>query len=411
MSRTLYASVLSWFLLSLFYAYQYIYRVLPGMIVPELMYSFDITSDDIGTLGIYYIGYGLFHIPIGLLMDRYPVRIVVPACLLLCIAGNFPLIYSQSWTAVYIGRLVVGMGSSGAIIGIFKILAVGFSEKTFSKLLGVSVSLGLAGAVFGTEPLSKMFEIYGWKNVLQVIMFLGLILAVAIILFVKQKPSLYEEHRTIKEDLITVFKCRKLLLLGLFGGLMVGPLEGFADAWGREFFKIVYSLDSDLSARFPSLIFLGMCIGCSTIGYVGQKTNAYYGILIFSALIMAGLFVWTLSGTCPYSLMYMIFSVVGVLCAYQIIVIYKATTYLPPSLTGISSAIANCIMMGCGFLFHKVIGKIMLLNAYVENDIIKYPPEAFIKALASIPLALFIAAVGLILLKIFDKKDLKAIVK
>ncbi len=409
-SKALIMSIFFWLLGSIFYAYQYVFRVLPNLIVADIMDIFHVTSDHIGSLGgIYYIGYSLVLIPIGILADRFSAKRVLPACILLCVCGNLPLILGDSWSMTLIGRLFVGIGSAGAPIGLFKIISMHFNDKHFSKLLGISVSIGLIGAVFGSEPLAHLFSIYGWQVVIKAFMYFGFVLALVTYIFLPKDKEIIEET-SILEDIKQVLTSKKVIALSIMGGLMLGPLEGFADVWGKEFFQTVYNMDGNLAARLPSLIFLGMCLGCSVIGYVAQKTGAYYGIMITAAAIMAGCFIWVLSGQCPCALMYLIFSVVGILSAYQIILIYKTTTYMPVRMTGLTAAVCNSFIMLFGFAFHKVIGKVMLIYSVELNDTINYPAEAFIKALAIIPAALIVALVGLVILRQIDRRNLNEMI-
>ncbi|MGL9681492.1 MAG: hypothetical protein ACR5K2_00455 [Wolbachia sp.] len=58
-------------LVSLFYVYQYILRVIPSVVVPELMVRFNIGTTKIGQFcGLYYAGHVLAHIPAGIFLDR-----------------------------------------------------------------------------------------------------------------------------------------------------------------------------------------------------------------------------------------------------------------------------------------------------------------------------------------------------
>ena len=56
-----------WIIASLFYAYQYILRVMPNIMLDDIMQQFNLSSATFGQFsGVYYIGYSLMHIPLGL---------------------------------------------------------------------------------------------------------------------------------------------------------------------------------------------------------------------------------------------------------------------------------------------------------------------------------------------------------
>lgn len=397
-------AVFLWILVSVFYAYQYIFRVLPNLIIPEMIDIFGIGAENIGDLGVYYLGYGLAHIPLGILADRFSAKKVIPVCILLCSLGNLPLIMSDSWNITIWGRIIVGIGSSAAPIALFKVISQCFNERLFERLLGASVACGLIGAVFGGEPLQAAFDSYTWQVVLQYTIYFGIALSIVTFILMPKEDNEVEENEksSIWSDVKMVLTSKQVLMLSILGGFMLGPLEGFADVWGKEFFIQVYNYDSDIAARLPSLIFLGMIVGCLFIGHVSSKTKAYFGIPIFAGVVMGGVFTAVLMLKCSCALMYLLFSVVGVLSAYQIVIIYKATTYMPKRLTGMTSAVTNSIIMAFGFISHKIIGLRMSKFSIVLNDAVHYPEEAFIKALAIIPIGLFLGAFGLMILKMKD---------
>ena len=63
-SRTLAWGV--WIIASVFYAYQYILRVMPNIMLSDIMQQFGISAATFGQFsGVYYIGYSLMHLPIG----------------------------------------------------------------------------------------------------------------------------------------------------------------------------------------------------------------------------------------------------------------------------------------------------------------------------------------------------------
>ncbi|MBA2653135.1 MAG: MFS transporter, partial [Tatlockia sp.] len=149
-----------WIIASLFYAYQYILRVMPNIMLDNFIQQFHIDTVVFGQFsGIYYLGYSLIHLPIGIMLDRFGPRKVMTACILLTVLGLMPLLFAEQWTYPLIGRLLIGMGSSAAILGTFKIIRIGFKEEYFARMLSFSVTIGLLGAIYGGGPVSYLCSI------------------------------------------------------------------------------------------------------------------------------------------------------------------------------------------------------------------------------------------------------------
>ena len=396
MSKSLF-SWFVWFVVSIFYAYQYIVRVLPNIIMPDVMNKFQLNAALFGQFsGIYYLSYALMHIPLGILLDRYSPKKILSFSIVLTAIGLLPLIYSNTWFLPLFGRLLVGCGSSAAILGVFKIIRIFFPEDHFTRMLGLSVTIGLCGAIYGGEPLEYLKQEKGWEFLVHALFFAGIALAFLTYLLVPNHSAQeLDKKNAIMADIFQVLTHKKVVLVCVLGGLMVGPLEGFADVWGKEFFKAVYNFSDNVSARLPSLTFLGMCFGASVLSYIADKTKAYYPIVILSAFIMGISFVFILLKVFSETYLSFLLVLVGVLSAYQIPVIYKASCYVEESKMGLCTSCANMIIMLFGYVFHSSIGILMDMKSQVNNV---YKAEDYIFSISVIPLALFFAACGFYLI-------------
>ena len=66
---------LMWFSAALFYFYQFILRVSPSVMTEELQSYLLVSGCALGALtSLYYWGYSLFQIPVGIIMDRVGTR-------------------------------------------------------------------------------------------------------------------------------------------------------------------------------------------------------------------------------------------------------------------------------------------------------------------------------------------------
>lgn len=382
---------LMWAAAALFYAYQYVLRVIPNILMPDLINHFQTTSAEFGQFaGLYYIGYAGAHIPLGIWLDRKNPKIVIPACIIITILGVLPLLFSNQIIIANMGRLVMGIGSSGAILGAFKVIRLGFAENHFNRMLGLCVTIGLIGALYGGLPISYMLVSSSWQTVITIICWIGVALAVTTYFVI---PSTYvksEHSKNIWHDVKQVLTNKTVLLVCICSGLMVGPLEGFADVWGASFLQSVYKIDVSYASGITSLIFLGMCIGSSGLTYIADKLQKHIPIIILCGLFMALAFVYMLSAQAPYAVLSPLFIVIGICCAYQIISIYVASTFVNEKFVGITTAVANMIIMTFGYFFHSTIG-VAMGKHQVDGTFL---PEQYKLGLAVIPISLVVACIG-----------------
>lgn len=378
-----------WFIASLFYAYQYIIRVLPNILMPEIMDKFHISAAIFGQFsGVYYLTYAGLHIPVGLMLDRWGAKRVLPLCITATFAGLLPLIYTDIWAYPVIGRALIGFGSSGAILGAFKIIRMGFPEHQFTRMLGISVTIGLLGALYGGQPVHYLLKILGWEQVIQILVLVGIVLAIAAYLVIPKETAQHSSQSSfgmVKE----VFSNRKVIFVCLLGGLMVGPLEGFADAWGQAFLKSVYVLEDGVAARIPSIMYLGMCFGSPLLSYWADRSQAHLKVVAFAGWTMGLGFLFLLVGGWSVNVLSVLFFIIGFMCAYQISVIYKASTFVSPNLAGLTTSCANMIIMLFGYVFHSSIGVLLDMSATAPHV---YSATDFSLAIAVIPAGCLIGA-------------------
>lgn len=183
----------------------------------------------------------------------------------------------------------------------------------------------------------------------------------------------------------------------LLSGFLVGPLEGFADVWSSSFFIHVYGLSETVAASLPSAIFLGMCFGGPILSLIADKTKSYLGTTVAAGLIMAIIFTTLIMGIMPVAMITPAFALVGICCAYQIIAIYKASTYVSQGAMGLTTAVANMIIMSFGYPFHATIGSIVNAMGGISNA------TALMYGISVIPAALFIGSIGFIFVAIHDR--------
>ncbi|MDR1235891.1 MAG: MFS transporter [Holosporaceae bacterium] len=395
------AAWIMWLTASIFYAYQYILRVMPSVLLDDIMQQFSMNTTIFGQFsGIYYIGYSLMHIPLGIMLDKYGPKKIIPVCILLSATGTLPLIFGKEWIFPTIGRVITGIGSSAAILGTFKIIRMAFDEKRFTRMLSFSVTIGVLGAIYGGSPVRAMCGVFGYGSTIGILAAVGAVLA-GVAFFVI--PDTEEEGRgdsgqSMFSGLRDVLTNWKVIITCFSSGLMVGPLEGFADIWGPKFLNRCYGIDGTKAGYLTSMIFIGMCFGAPVLNFIAEKIG-YIRSIIFSAITMFIIFVMLLTKVFNTLSLTVCFVIVGVCSAYQILAIYKVSTYVSKNTANLTTAVANMIIMIFGYVFHGIIGGV--INIFSESGM----DSAFCYGIAAVPAGLLIGAFGFMIISRAESRE------
>jgi len=391
MTQNIISTLFIWFIASIFYAYQYVLRVLPNSMMDDIMVQYSMDSALFGQYsGIYYIGYALMQIPIGIMLDKHGPKKVMSISLVLIAIGMFPIIFTNIWFYPIIGRLFIGIGSASAILGAFQITRMLFKPHNISKMYGITMFVGISGAIFGGEPINILCTEYGYKSVTLALSIFGFVLS-AIIYFTfpniteSKAPTTYSE---IKE----IFTNKRLMILSIISGFLVGPTECFSYIWGQEFLQNVYGFNIASSNVTMSLVFVGCCIGSIILPIIADKNDRYIETLIVLALVMMALFIMIISFRINGIYLMVTIFTIGIGSAYEVLSLYKVTNYVHKNSASLATATCNMLIMLFGYGFHFVTG--LVVNIYMPDG----AAVAYSYGIMIIPITLGIGLAGLIYL-------------
>jgi len=380
-----------------FFAFQFILRLFPGLVISEFFAKYHIGATDYGLFAsLYYLGYASMQIPVALLLDKIGPRIVISLSALLCAFSTWLLVVSPSWELALLSRFLIGVGSVVGFLGTSKIISQWFPQNRYAQLVGLSFSFGLLGAVYGGRPVSFMIDQLGWQEVAQLLSITALALGVLTFLFLRGKSTPQEEQYPVVKSLRQLFSYKPLIILAFANLLMVGALEGFADVWGVSYLINAKQITKGEAAGITSYIFIGMLFGGPILGFFAEKFKAHHNVILIAGLGMSLLLMLVLAfhaHLSTYALMVVMF-LTGILCCYQVVVFATGAQLVPIHLMGITIALLNCINMFGGSFFHWSIGLIMDYcdpNTLV-NGVRTYSLDAYTYALCLIPVCSMLGA-------------------
>lgn len=404
-----------WLVAILFFAYQFIMRVFTGLVVPEIMIKFQVDATDFGLFSaMYYYGYAGMQIPVAYLLDRYGPRMIISLCCFVCATSCVLFYVAESWYLALLARFLIGAGSAAGFLGVSKIISLYFPFRVYARMVGISFTLGLLGAIYGGNPVSRLIGLYGWENVWLIIAGVGFLIAFLLVLIIKPyKTSFLHEGPSFIKNFKSLLSFPVLLLMAGANFLMVGPLEGFADVWGVPYLMQAYEFSKGDASYITSAVFTGMLIGGPLLAFIAEKLNAAYQVTGLAGIFMALLFAVMLinGGGIGFYPLYGMMFVVGILCCYQVLVFAIGTSCVPENTRGVTVAFLNCINMLGGSFFHTSIG--ILMDTFWVCEIIggerTYGTYAYNCSLWIIPVAAFIGGCVFLLLWIKPQNQQEAL--
>lgn len=402
-TKSLNKPILLWSFATLFFAFQFILRLSTGILREEIIQKFTIDVIEFGTLaGYYYLGYAGMQIPIGIMLDKFNLRLVVFVCIIISSVGVLTFVATSDWYYLLIGRAMIGAGSAVGFLAVAKVTKTYFPPKYHSTMLGFSLTFGLIGAVFGVTPMKMLFEHFGYYNTFNGLALAGLVIGFMILAINTNSIPHYEDQQkydsSVGNQIIKLLFNPTILLIGIFGGFMVGVLEGFADLWAMPFFQQVYNMTEINSNLITSFIYIGMCFGGPVLAIVASFFKAPNLMIILTGLLTTIIFaILFYAPSLSFFTSSCIMFILGVLCCYQVLVFTVASSMVDKASAGLTIAIINCINMSFGHLFHKVIS--ILIQSSWNGQVGAtgmpfYTRDDFITSLSAIPLGCLIGAIG-----------------
>lgn len=405
----------------LFFAYQFVMRVAPGLVMPELMQKFQIDATAYGLFAsLYYFGYAGMQIPVALFLDRFGPKKVITLSVLLCSVGTLSLVFTDHWWIALCSRFLIGAGSAAGFLGASKVISLWFPKQHYTRMVGLTFTFGLMGALYGGKPVSSLIASFGWETVLMLVGVVGFGLALFIFMILRESASEVaseQEKRSVSrevslwQELKSIVCNKELILIAASNFLMVGALEGFADVWGVPYLVATRGISKSDAALLTSTIFFGMIFGGPLLAYLSSKLKSETVVTIGCGFLMAFIFALMLGFNLQLTdgMLYVLLFITGILCCYQVLVFSIGVGQVPLHLTGITVAFLNCVNMLGGSFFHSSIGHLMdyFWTGELQNGVKVYEANAYVNALAIIPLAAVVGSVVLMMVRYKKGKNLK----
>ncbi len=169
------------------YYVSYIFRAVNAVLGPGLAAEFGLSAAQLGLLtGVYFFSFGLFQIPLGVLLDRFGPRRVNGTLLLLAAAGAVVFSISQSFESLVMGRALIGLGVSACLMASMQAFVLWFPAERTATMIALAYSMGGLGAITASVPLELALRYFDWRQIFQALAVVTLGLSAAFALWVPE---------------------------------------------------------------------------------------------------------------------------------------------------------------------------------------------------------------------------------
>lgn len=276
---------LVWLLGAGFFFYKYLVQVSPSVMTSDLMLAFNVNGVGLGNLSAcYFYAYLLMQIPVGILLDKFSPRYLTACAIFICGLSTYLFSETNSLAMACISRGLIGFGAAFAAVSCFKAASIWFPAERFALISGMCMTAAMLGAVGGQAPLSALVQQFGWREALQIIAAIGVLLSVLYLLLIRDK-KVNKASLSAPFHFSLIFKSKQAWLLSIYSGLAFAPVSVFGGLWGVPFLEKAYHLTAQQAALAVSWIFIGFAMGAPLLGWLSDTMKKRKPIMMFGTVL------------------------------------------------------------------------------------------------------------------------------
>ncbi len=390
-----------WLIAAAFFLYEFFLRTFVGTVAHQVIADLHLTAETFALLGTAYFGaYGLMQVPVGMLADKFGVKLIMIFATIICTVATFLFAHSTGFTTAFLSRFFMGFGSSFAFVCLLSVVLTWFPHKYFGFFAGLSQFIGTLGPLLAGGPLIaiiiKLHET--WRMALMQIGFFGVILAVLILVIVKNKPkestkkvyflqrpeSLYIQTKRLMSN-------PQVWMIALFSATVYVSISLLSAVWGTDYLE-AKGFTQETAAYMISIAWIGYAIGCPALGLFSDLLRRRKPALILSALL--GLLSILLIIFYPFPNTYIFalaFFVFGIAAAGQNVGFAIISEQVTPKVRATALGLNNGMIGLFSAILPPLVSLLIILPA--NNNLSLLTPHDFLWAFLSMPLLYAIALV------------------
>lgn len=361
---------LIWALAATAFGYAFFHRVAPSVMVSDLMAEFAIGGAMLGTLSaLYFYPYVLLQIPLGALLDAIGARIILTLAVLLAALGSVIFGTATSIEMAYLGRVLIGIGSSVGFLGALSLAGNWFAPKYFAMMAGLAMFVAMMSGMLAQAPLAFFVEGMGWRAAMWGLGGAGAIIAILILLVVRNHPDPKVWANRPRPSFSAVWSglkraaaIKEIWKIALVAACMSGPMLALGGLWGTPFLMVAYDLARPEAAFYASLLLLGWAFGAPVFGRLSEYFGNKRLFLVWGALVLTFCMILLVSFVLPLWVMLVLLITIGAAGSVMSSCFALARDEASSDITGSVTGIVNSMTVASGAVLQPLVGLVLDLR-------------------------------------------------
>lgn len=346
------------------YFLSYVYRSTNAILAPYLNQDLGVNAEELGLItSVYFLTFALFQLPLGILLDKFGARKVQTVLFIIASIGAVIFSFGETILHLTIGRGLIGLGVSGALMGAFKAMSIWFPKERLSLLVSIFLAVGGLGAITASSPLEATLQITDWRTIYLYLAIITVIVGLLIFFIVPEKVT-----KKIKEKEEPVVKVLKIIYTnyhfwraGPLAGLVGGTTMAIQGLWAGPWLADIGEFNRSEIANILFLFTIFMTIGIVIMGIIADILRRYnistISIMITMIIILIIPTTVITLGMFPKAIWpWILFSLISFCATLS----YSGLSdYFPINYAGRVSTAVNLITFMIAFIAQYAIGAIM----------------------------------------------------
>lgn len=369
------------------YFLSYAFRTINGSIAGGLAAAFDLGPRDLGVLtSLYFLTFAICQIPAGLLIDRYGPRRVQAGLFLIATAGAFLFASAHDRSTLMLGRALIGLGCSGALVTGVKAIALWMPPERRVVSNALLVMCGGLGAMSSSVPVGAVTGL-DWRALFTVLGTATLVVSGGVWWLVPDLPSRsLMGPREVASGLARVLADRRFRRLAPLSASVVGAAFAIHGLWAARWLADVAGFGQKAIGLVLLIMGAGLTGGAMGFGVLAQRlgrrgvtTSRLFGAACTLFIVIEC--VIALRVPVPPVVSFGMFATFGAITVLSFTMIGEL---FPPDMVGRANGLLNTLHLGTAFAIQAGIGALVALWPAQPDG--QLPGEAYAVAIGVLAL-------------------------